>query len=318
MLGVGGRMCDKVLTVVGKAFHVSQIISSLALQIARFVHASGMVEAEPLTERSLAARFHVSRSPIRAALQDLEVAGVLRPGSRGGYCVADTKLAAHLAAEPAPTEDDEDVYLAIARDRLSGQMPERISENELLRRYGITRPRMQALLRRMSEEGWVERLPGNGWRFLPVLTSMQTYRQSYSFRQAIEPAALLEPGYAANVPELERHLEQQHRLVAGEVLEISTVRLFEVNSALHEAITECSGNAFFIESLRRVNRLRRLIEYGQSIDRELARLRCAEHVQILELILQGKNRQAADTMRDHLAALGPIKAPTIPPSRVAM
>ncbi len=288
---------------------MSQIAGSLAQHIARFIQSEGLAGGDALTERALAARFHVSRSPVRLALRELERAGVVRVSDSGGHCVADLAAAEKLADTPAAPDEDEAIYLSIGRDRLAGQIPDRTSENELLRRYGITRPRMQALLRRMSEEGWVERMPGNGWRFLPILTSMQTYRQSYTFRQAIEPAALREPGFRANVPELERQLDQQHRLVAGEVLTITPVRLFQVNSALHEAICECSGNAFFIESLRRVNRLRRLIEYGQVIDREQARLRCAEHIKILELILADRREEAAQDMHRHLAALGPIKAP---------
>lgn len=292
---------------------VSAIASSLAQQIARLIQAEGLAEGDALTERSLAARFDVSRSPVRGALRDLERAGVLRPADRDGYRLADPAAAAALAVAPTEPDEDEAVYLAIARDRLAGQVPDRISENALLRLYGITRPRLQALLRRMSKEGWVERLPGNGWRFLPVLTSMETYRQSYTFRQAIEPAALRDPGFRANVPDLTRHLDQQRRLVAGEVLAISAVQLFQINSDLHEAIAQCSGNAFFIDALRRVNRLRRLIEYRLTVDREQARLRCAEHVRILELVLAGRTADAADEMQRHLAALGPIKAPTALP-----
>lgn len=284
-------------------------MTPLALQIARHIHAEAMPEGEPLTERALAERFLVSRSPIRGALRELDGAGVLRAAERGGFCVADPQRAAALANGDSAAGEDEEVYLSIARDRLSGTIPDRISENELLRRTGITRPRLQALLRRMSEEGWVERLPGNGWRFLPVLTSMQTYRQSYSFRQAIEPAAIREPGFRANRAELERQRDIQQALVAGDILTITPVRLFEVNSALHEAICNCSGNAFFTESLRRVNRLRRLIEYRVVVDRDLARLRCAEHVEMLDLILADRCAAAADLMHRHLAALGPVKAP---------
>jgi DNA-binding GntR family transcriptional regulator len=284
-------------------------MTPLALQIARHVHSEGLAKGEPLTERALAERFLVSRSPVRVALRELDGVGVLRVAERGGYCVADPLRAAALSEGGSATDEDEDVYLSIARDRLAGAIPDRISENELLRRTGITRSRLQALLRRMSEEGWVERLPGNGWRFLPVLTSMQTYRQSYSFRQAIEPAAIRDPGFRANRAELERQREVQQALVAGDILTISPVRLFEVNSALHEAICDCSGNAFFIESLHRVNRLRRLIEYRVVVDRDLARLRCAEHVEILDLILADKCEDAADLMHRHLAALGPVKAP---------
>lgn len=286
-----------------------EITGSLAQQIARLIRSDGMAEGTPLPERALAERLHVSRSPVRTALCELEGAGIVRPQARGGHCVADPAAAGALADAPAVPDDDEKAYLDIARDRLAGLIPDRISENELSRRTGLTRPRLQAMLRRMSGEGWVVRLPGNGWRFLPILTSMQTYRQSYTFRQAIEPAALRDSGFVANIAELERHLDQQRQLVAGEILVITPVRLFEVNSALHEAICDCSGNAFFIESLRRVNRLRRLIEYRQVVDRDLARLRCMEHVRILELILAGQREEAADAMHRHLAALGPIKAP---------
>lgn len=288
-----------------------QIASTLAHEIARLIRQGGLADDEPLSERALAARFHVSRSPVRVALRELREAGVLAPGPRGSLRIADPAAADALAEAPAAPDGDEEVYLAIARDRLAGEIPDRISENELIRRYGSTRPRMQALLRRMAEEGWAERLPGNGWRFLPVLTSMQTYRQSYTFRQAIEPAGLRDPGFRADVPELERQLQIQRRLVACEVLTISAVQLFAVNSALHEAIIECSGNAFFIDALRRVNRLRRLIEYRQTVDREQARARCAEHVRMLELILSERREEAADLMHRHLAALGPIKAPEI-------
>jgi DNA-binding GntR family transcriptional regulator len=289
---------------------MTPIPSTLAHEIARLVHAERLAPGAPLTERRLAERFLVSRSPIRTALRELQRAGVLAAAERGGFKVADPLAAKALAASTPVPDGGEEVYLAIARDRLAGAIPDRTSENELLRRYGITRPRLQALLRRMSEEGWAERLPGHGWRFLPVLTSMETYRQSYSFRQAIEPAALLEPGFTLDRPVLERHLEQQRRFVAGEILEISAVRLFETNSEMHEAIAECSRNAFFIESLRRVDRLRRLIEYQQRVDREQARQRCAEHVHILELVLDGRNAEAAEAMRKHLSALGPLKAPS--------
>ena len=288
------------------------IASTLAREIARFVQSEGLPAGARLTERSLAERFRVSRSPIRTALRELQQAGLLALGASGGFHLADPARAAELAFGPATDDDSEEVYLAIARDRLAGLIPDRISENELLRRYGVTRPRLQSLLHRMSEEGWAARLPGHGWQFLPVLTSLEAYRQSYRFRQAIEPAALLEPGFQLNAPVLERHLDQQRRLVAGEVATISQVRLFVVSSAMHQAIIECSQNAFFIESLRRVDRLRRLIEYRQTVDRAQARLRCAEHVCILELILQGRNPEAAEEMRRHLTALGPLKAQSYP------
>src|SRR5256885_8984978 len=48
---------------------------------------------------------------------------------------------------------------------------------------------------RISQEGWIERKPGYGWTFAAMLTTPDSLLQSYRLRMALEPAALLEPGY---------------------------------------------------------------------------------------------------------------------------
>lgn len=56
----------------------------------------------------------------------------------------------------------------------------------------------------------------------------------------------------------------------GEIWTVSSATLFEVNSRLHQAIIVCSGNSFFVESLKRIDTLRRLMEYRHlsSVSRE--------------------------------------------------
>ena len=44
------------------------------------------------------------------------------------------------------------------------------------------------------------------------------------------------------------------------------------------------------------------------LDRDVARDRCVEHVELLKLVLTGKNLEASEFLRQHLAALGPPKA----------
>ena len=44
------------------------------------------------------------------------------------------------------------------------------------------------------------------------------------------------------------------------------------------------------------------------LDRDVARERCIEHVELLHLVLQGRNKEASDFMHHHLAALGPLKS----------
>ena len=50
-----------------------------------------------------------------------------------------------------------------------------------MRRYGLSRTQLTGMLHRIAGEGWIERLPGHGWEFLPMLTSLQSYQDSYRF-----------------------------------------------------------------------------------------------------------------------------------------
>ena len=61
---------------------------------------------------------------------------------------------------------------------------------------------------------------------------------------------------------LDKCRAQQQRLVDGEIWTVSNAMLFDVNSRLHQAIITCSGNSFFIDSLKRIDTLRRLMDTG--------------------------------------------------------
>ena len=287
---------------------MTSLATTIASQIAAHIAADGLQAGDRLTERKLAEQFRVSRSPVRVALKQLEDAGVLVAGDRSGYRLVDADAAQKFSVPVAEVDDDERIYLQIADDRVTGKLPERMTENEFQRRYDLTRGRLAKLLRRMAQEGWIERLPGHGWEFLPVLTSLESYRDSYRFRQLIEPAALLEPRFALNRPVLESRLAEQRWLVEGGIWTVPDARLFELNSGMHESVIECSQNIFFIDALKRVDRLRRLIDYRQMLDRDVARERCMEHVELLKLVLIGRNQEASDFMHKHLAALGPLKS----------
>ena len=254
----------------------------------------------PMVERALAERFMVSRSPVREALRLLAERGTLGPRPEGGYVVLKkpkvSPFAAALESEPA----EEQAYLRIGEDRLSGALPERISESDLMRRYGLTKAQLGAILRRIANEGWIERLPGHGWQFLPILTSGETYDQAYRFRILIESAALQEPGFKVDEAALRKCLAEQQALIDGAIEWASPAQLFDANTRLHETIAGFSGNVFIVESLRRINRLRRLMEYRKAVNREAAARRCREHKTLIELLLSGQREAAADFIRLHL------------------
>jgi DNA-binding GntR family transcriptional regulator len=284
----------------------STLSTNLAEQIALYLQTEKLSPGQPLVERRLAERFRVSRTPVRNALKRLHQLGAVAPQEGGGYQVADI-AAIDFALSGATPDDEETAYRRIAEDRVSGALPDRITENELLRRYGVTRGKLTAILRRMANEGWIERLPGHGWEFLPVLTSLQAYEDSYRYRMLIEPAALLEPNWSLNRPVIQRCRDEQQWLADGGIWKVSDSRLFEMNSGMHEAIMECCGNAFFIDGLKRVDRLRRLIDYRQMLDRDDARNRCLEHIELIDLVLAERNQDASRFMQRHLSELSGYK-----------
>lgn len=283
------------------------LINTLADQIVTYIRTDKLPVGERLVERKLAEQFRVSRSPVRTAMKLLHDVGVLKQGEGGGYVVGDVKAAEKLSLETPSADEEENIYLTIADDRLNGRLPERITESEFLRRYALTKGQLGKILLRMTNEGWIERLPGNGWAFLPVLTSLQAYEDSFRFRLLIEPAALLEPNFKLNRPALMRCREEQQWLVDGGIWTVPDAKLFELNSGMHEAIIECCQNSFFIDALKRLDRLRRLIDYRQMLDRKSARMRCEEHLDLLDLILDGKNREASEFMARHLQDLSKLK-----------
>jgi len=272
----------------------------LATKIEQLIASQPIPPGSPLVERVLAERFQVSRSPIRDALRRLAERGTLSARAEGGYVVQAMPTLAPLPVEPDTDTPAEQVYLQVAEDRLAGTLPEKVSENDLMRRYGLTKAQLSAILRRIAAEGWVERLPGHGWQFLPILNSGETYDQAYRFRILIESAGLHEPGFKVDEAGLRQCLAEQQALIDGAVEWASPAQLFDANTRLHETIAACSGNVFILESLKRINRLRRLMEYRKAVDRVAAARRCKEHKTLIELLLSGQREAAADFIRLHL------------------
>jgi DNA-binding GntR family transcriptional regulator len=277
------------------------LAEQLAGQIVEHVQTERLERGARLTERHLASLLNVSRSPVRGALKLLEERGLVRRDSDGGYFTAREPGRLKLAHKPIISKE-ETLYLRIAEDRLSGLIPEKVSENSLMRLYKAGRGEVVRILWRAAEEGWAERLAGHGWSFLPVLTSPEVYQQSYRFRMLIEPQGILEPTFQLDRAALLRSREQQQLMIDGDGLRLSPPALFAIGSRFHETLIRCSGNSFLIDALERINRLRRLIEYRKLVDRASWLQRCREHIKLVDILLEGDREAAAAYLRQHLEA----------------
>lgn len=267
--------------------------------------AEGMRGGQHLPAQRLADAFRVSRAPVVSALRRLEEIGVVRSEENRGFFL--NRDAANLPALPREVEGEDAAYFRIAEDRLAGRLPDRMSASEFMRLYGLPRGRMLALLHRIEDEGWIDRLPGNGWQFRETLTSRKAYADAYEYRAALERAALLLPGFRIDAGAFAAAREAQNALIGGFEGE-SRATIFRLNVDFHEMLVRCANNDFFLEAVQRTNRLRRLIEYRLTTDRTRLPQQSREHLRILDLIEAGDMPAAADFLFRHVREAGRMKA----------
>lgn len=259
-----------------------------------------LAEGERLAESILAERIGTSRTPVNVALRHLAELGAVFYDHNRGFFMAKPARELNELASQFFEEPDEPLYLQIAEDRLARRLPDVVSEADLMRQYGVARSVLRKVLSVMQEEGWLERQVGQGWQFLPMIDSVEAYEESYLFRAAIEPTGILSPSFRCNPVELAELRRRQQVIVDGGYLTMTSVELFEANSELHETIAKWSGNRFILQSVRRMDRLRRLVEYRQARARKPRQIQSMEHLAILDAIGQQDLLRAATLLREHI------------------
>jgi DNA-binding GntR family transcriptional regulator len=271
-----------------------------AHRILALARRDGMQPGDRLIEQRLADELDLSRGPIRLGLKALAAAGLATSEPNCGFVLAKGTRSAAAESALATFRHGDEAYAAIAADRLGDRLPANVTESELMRRYGLSRPELQRLLDRTAAEGWMERMPGYGWRFAETLSSPEAYQQSLAFRAVIEPAAITQPGYRLS-PQIIERLRQRHlRILGGELERMSLSEVFQSGCEFHEEIMRGTGNSFFLEALKRVNSIRRLFAYRTFADRPGMRRHIKEHLRMLDLLEAGRNADAAKMMMRHL------------------
>ncbi|KRR16079.1 hypothetical protein CQ14_23840 [Bradyrhizobium lablabi] len=275
----------------------------IAAEMASLIAAGDMPAESHLTAQSIADRFSVSRSPVRAAFKMLEGQGLVRQNRNRGYFVkpltARTKSAAMKSA--SSNRDGPRAYYALAEDWVRDQIGDEVTETLLLDRYRISRSELTAILTRAVAEGWIERKPGYGWRLLPVAKTAEAQAQLYRVRLLLEPAAFLEPTFRIDRPALDGLRNDLERICDGAYLDWPEDRLHAIGVTFHEELVRMGGNPFLHQAIQRVNRMRRLLEYRSMIDRHRILAETREHLEILAPVAAGDLVEASFLMRRHVA-----------------
>ena len=279
----------------------SEVQLKMARAIVDYLCRNQVNVGDHLTEQELVEEFHISRSPVRAAMAYLAERGVFeqRP-NRGFFVKLDGPSLRKLGLE-MPTTDEENLLGAIARDWFAGRAPQSFSEAEFCRRYGLGRSVATRVLFKLSEDGIISRNRGHGWRFESSLHTRATRDESYAFRIVIEPAAILSPSF-----ELDRGMAElcrrHHEIALGPAPEDTPLStLSDIDVEFHRTIGISSRNRFFLAAIERQNSLRRITAH---VDRNKTQLigSCVGHMEILAALERDEREEAADLMRHHLVS----------------
>ncbi|MCL4765703.1 MAG: GntR family transcriptional regulator [Hyphomicrobiaceae bacterium] len=272
----------------------------VARQILSIARREGLESGARLVEQRLAEALGVSRGPVRAGLKALAAAGLVTGERNCGYVLAKNPVSDPAGTAIATSDQSELAYRRIADDCLDGRLPEVVTEAELMRRYKLTRAQLLRLLDRVASEGWCTRLQGYGWRFAETVSSREAYSQAAAFRAVIEPAALSERSYRLDAHVIDR-LRSQQQQMSDRGLQVLTIgEIFQSGCEFHEEIIRGAGNPFYVEALKRVNSIRRLLAYRTYADEDGMRRHIREHLRLLDLIAGGRMTEAVGLMRRHL------------------
>lgn len=274
----------------------TRVLREIVVHARRENLAAGAHLAEPY----LAEVVGTSRFPVSAALAHLNEIGIVRHERNQGYFLAVPASNLSDLAQQWSDAAEDPLYLKIARARLAKQLPDLVNEADLMREFSVGRAILRKVLSRIQQEGWIERRNGHGLEFLPMIDSVEAYEESYALRLAVEPAGLLSPKFKPNSLLLDSCRKQQEYIASEGYQTMTPIELFEANARFHETIAECGGNRFIVQTVRRMDQLRRLVEYMQAEHRMPRKEQATEHLAILDAIAQGDFLGAASKMREHL------------------
>lgn len=271
----------------------------LARQIVAFIFERKLDKGYHLVETALADRFGVSRTLIRASLKRLAKEKIVEPRRNQGFFLLKSwdHLDGRVITVPPTVEDG--LYRRIVRDRISGKIPERVTQVSLIERYRTDRSALLRVLQTMADEGIVTKNKGHGWTFLPTISTEVSILNSYDFRRTLEPNGILLTSFRVDPTALER-MRAAHLALLARADTASGPHLFDLDTEFHETIASFTHNSFFIQAIQQQNRLRRLMEYRGYENRRRVRVWVREHLAIIEALEEDRRGRASQLMNEHL------------------
>ncbi|WP_164919695.1 GntR family transcriptional regulator [Hansschlegelia zhihuaiae] len=268
-----------------------------------------------LLEAVVADALSTSRSPVRAALEQLRAHGRVKKLAGRGYVVLDAEgrsparrvkidRTRFLTLAPRRPERRTPAWLAIVGD-LQGELaaaavigPLRIIEGEVARQYQVSRTVVRDVLSRIELIGLIEKDDRLRWRLVPLTAQRAAHLQE--LRRALEPLALR--GAAENGA-FDGSGAMRERLSAARsrVEEVGSIELQGFERELHvDAFGRC-GNPEVMKALRSAHvQLTANHKLYQRLTQRFPTI-IAEHLEIVDRLAEHDVEGGVAALERHLA-----------------
>lgn len=173
---------------------------------------------------------------------------------------------------------------------------ERLVEEALSARYGVSRTPIREALRRLEQEGLVV-VGESGGRFVPQFDIL-AFEDLYRGRATIERLAATQACDRASSEAIEQlrgswEIREGSAAAAEGGFELSDERF-------HNGVAALSGNAFVIDTLRRVNDRIRIIRLADFSSPERIEITRGEHDAVLAAIAAREPERAGQLLFEHI------------------
>ncbi|HEY8476277.1 MAG TPA: GntR family transcriptional regulator, partial [Chloroflexota bacterium] len=198
----------------------------------------------------------------------------------------------------APAADA--VYLALREAIVTGQLRpgDRLAEEQLARRFGVSRTPVREAILRLEAEHFARRLPRRGLVVRPILE--KEVLEVYAVRAVLDGLAAALAAKEASPPDVARL-----RWINQQLAEAAERQEFRAMAALniqfHEAICEAAHNGMLLHFVRQIHDWVRRFESTTLAHPGRAEAAIAEHERLLQAIEAGDAELAERLAREHMS-----------------
>lgn len=278
------------------------------LQLRDMIETGQIKPGERLLEAEVVRAFGISRSPARQALERLCQSGFVEALAGRGYKVSGiaqgdgSALAALTPVDISAPRQWELMYEEVEQElfvrTLFGSV--RLNELRLAEHFGVSRTVTRDLLARMHGVGLVAK--DNAGHWVAEKMTPDRIRHLYELRCLLEPAALRRA--APLVPASVLGDMRARILATRKQKPINSARFDEAETDLHINLLGYCPNAEILRALKRTHLLfgptRYLFDPFLSIPIRLIVAALDEHLQIIDLLMDGQVEAAAQALEAHL------------------